>query len=246
MKRRLGAASPLWVQSQLFSTQCSVRFSVSRKRSPRVSKAQACAESISSSRNLTHLEFHLLSLLRVDSHDVLVMPECMSAVLLLCGHVPLQSLQHALRLEEEVKERGRSRWDKRRLNFLFMSLPPPLLCAPWWTYLRGIGLHCSQVVLQGQAAVVVENGLHSGEMGLHQPLPLSCNLLLQRLQHGLEVLDVERRGTSEDGATSPRENANYRIKAKADKRLLTSFRACRSDLGRFFDWLSASAHSFMI
>lgn len=49
----------------------------------------------------THLEFHLLGLLGVDSHNMLVMPECVSAVLLLCGHVSLQSLQHALRLEDK-------------------------------------------------------------------------------------------------------------------------------------------------
>lgn len=50
----------------------------------------------------THLEFHLLSLLRVDGHDVLIVPEGVSAVLLLGGHVSLQSLQHALRLEDTV------------------------------------------------------------------------------------------------------------------------------------------------
>lgn len=58
--------------------------------------------------------------------------------------------------------------------------------------LRGIRLYGSQVVLQGQAPVVVEYGLNSGKMSLHQPLPLSCHLLLQRLQHRLEVL-VQRR-----------------------------------------------------
>lgn len=56
----------------------------------------------------------------------------------------------------------------------------------------GLRLYGSQVVLQGQAAVVVKNGLNSDKMSLHQPLPLSSDLLLQRLQHRLEVL-VERR-----------------------------------------------------
>lgn len=48
----------------------------------------------------THLEFHLLSLLGVDSHNMLVVSECVSAVLLLCCHVSLQSLQHTLWLED--------------------------------------------------------------------------------------------------------------------------------------------------
>lgn len=61
-----------------------------------------------------------------------------------------------------------------------------------WTHLRGVGLHGGQVVLQSQAAVVVEYGLHPGKMRLHHPLPLSSDLLLQRLQHGLEVLAEER------------------------------------------------------
>lgn len=56
----------------------------------------------------------------------------------------------------------------------------------------GLRLDGGQEVLQGQAAVVVENGLNSYEMSLHQPLPLSGHLLLQRLQHRLEVL-VEQR-----------------------------------------------------
>ena len=52
----------------------------------------------------THLEFHLLSLLGVNSYNMLVVPECVSAVLLLRGHVSLQSLQHALRLEDKEME----------------------------------------------------------------------------------------------------------------------------------------------
>lgn len=56
----------------------------------------------SSTLSDTHLEFHLLSLLGVDGHDVLIVPEGVSAVLLLGGHVSLQSLQHALRLEDTV------------------------------------------------------------------------------------------------------------------------------------------------
>lgn len=61
---------------------------------------------------LSHLEFHLLGLLGVNGHDVLVMRERVSAVLLLYRHVTLQGLQHALRLQEEV---GR-RTDWARLN----------------------------------------------------------------------------------------------------------------------------------
>ena len=67
----------------------------------------------------------------------------------------------------------------------------PLLCAPCWTYLRGIRLYGSQVILQGQAAIVVEYGLYSDKMSLHEPLPLTSDLLLQRLQHRLEVLSEE-------------------------------------------------------
>lgn len=52
----------------------------------------------------THLEFHLLGLLGVDSYNMLVVPESVSAVLLLRGHVSLQSLQHTLRLEDKVEE----------------------------------------------------------------------------------------------------------------------------------------------
>lgn len=66
------------------------------------------------------------------------------------------------------------------------------------THLRWVGLHRGQIVLQGQAAVVVEYGLHSDQMGLHQPLPLSGDLLLERLQHRLEVLMEEGR-KREDG-----------------------------------------------
>lgn len=55
----------------------------------------------------SHLEFHLLSFLRVDSHNVLVVPQSVSAVLLLCSHVAFQSLQHALRLDVK-RERKRS------------------------------------------------------------------------------------------------------------------------------------------
>lgn len=52
----------------------------------------------------THLEFHLLSLLGVNGHNVLVVSECVSAVLLLCSHVSLQGLQHPLGLEGKVEE----------------------------------------------------------------------------------------------------------------------------------------------
>lgn len=66
------------------------------------------------------------------------------------------------------------------------------------THLRRVGLDRCQIVLQSQAAVVVEYGLHSDQMGLHQPLPLSVDLLLERLQHRLEVLMEEGR-KPEDG-----------------------------------------------
>lgn len=60
----------------------------------------------------THLEFHLLSLLGVDGHDMLVMRERVSAVLLLGSHVALQGLQHTLRLDHPVEERIESDRDK--------------------------------------------------------------------------------------------------------------------------------------
>lgn len=106
-----------------------------------------------------------------------------------------------------------------------------------WTHLGWIGLHCREIVLQGQPAVVVEYGLHSDQMGLHQPLPLSGDLLLQRLQHRLEVL------VGEGGVHLDLLFIHVLI-SLVNK--ITSFRACRSVLGRFLDWLSASAHSFMI
>lgn len=107
------------------------------------------------------------------------------------------------------------------------------------THLRWVGLHRGQIVLQGQAAVVVEYGLHSDQMGLHQPLPLSGDLLLERLQHRLEVL-MEEGSKRGDGV-------NLGLFSLMDSWVVsTSFRACRSVLGKFLDWLSASAHSFMI
>ena len=47
------------------------------------------------------LELHLLGLLGVHGLDVLVVSERVAAVLLLRGHVPLQGLQHVLRLGTE-------------------------------------------------------------------------------------------------------------------------------------------------
>lgn len=84
-----------------------VRFVVSRKGDPHL-KSTGTKRGTPRTLSDTHLEFHLLGLLGVDSHNVLVMPECVSAVLLLCGHVSLQSLQHALRLEGKVVERTES------------------------------------------------------------------------------------------------------------------------------------------
>lgn len=54
---------------------------------------------------LSHLEFHLLGLLGVNGHNMLVMRECVSAVLLLDCHVSLQGLQHVLRLQDKVGQR---------------------------------------------------------------------------------------------------------------------------------------------
>lgn len=56
------------------------------------------------------------------------------------------------------------------------------------TYPRGHGLQRGDVVLQGQAAAVVEHGFHSGHVRLHQLLPLVGGFLLQRLHLLLEVL----------------------------------------------------------
>lgn len=56
---------------------------------------------------LSHLEFHLLGLLGVNGHNMLVMRERVSAVLLLDRHVPLQGLQHVLRLQEQGRTEDR-------------------------------------------------------------------------------------------------------------------------------------------
>lgn len=50
------------------------------------------------------------------------------------------------------------------------------LCYLWW-----VALHSVQVALQGQTAVIVQSGYNTGKMSLHQPLPLTCYLLLQSL-----------------------------------------------------------------
>ena len=67
---------------------------------------------------------------------------------------------------------------------------------PWrelWgqTYPRGNGLQSGDVVLQGQAAAVVEHGLHSGHVSLHQLLPLVGCFLLQSLHFLLEMLPLQ-------------------------------------------------------
>lgn len=119
---------------------------------------------------------------------MLVMRERVSAVLVLDCHVSLQGLKHALRLQDKVGQRNRF----CEINPLREKLTR---LANLWTHLRWIGLHCREIVLQGQPAVVVEYGLHSDQMSLHQPLPLSGDLLLQRLQNRLEVL-VEEGGVN--------------------------------------------------
>lgn len=67
-------------------------------------RAQVCAHlnQIPHTLSHTHLEFHLLGLLGVNCHNMLVMSQCVSAVLLLCSHVALQRLQHTLWLEDTV------------------------------------------------------------------------------------------------------------------------------------------------
>lgn len=68
-----------------------------------------CQQKAASHLRGAHLEFHLLSFLGVDGLDVLVVPQRVSAVLLLGGHVTLQSLQHPLRLGGERESLG---WEK--------------------------------------------------------------------------------------------------------------------------------------
>lgn len=53
---------------------------------------------------------------------------------------------------------------------------------------RWVGLQGGQVVLQGETAPVVQHCLHPSEVSLDQLLFLTGCLLLQRLHHGLEVL----------------------------------------------------------
>lgn len=109
MKRSSAAASPLQVQylsthlrhalTPQYTAFCLL--SGQRETSSASPEVQVHTHTYSD----THLEFHLLCLLGVDSHDSLVVPECVSAVFLLCGHVSLQSLQHALWLEGRSKDR---------------------------------------------------------------------------------------------------------------------------------------------
>lgn len=122
------------------------------------------------------------------------MCERVSAVLLLYRHVALQGLQHALRLQEDKDGM------EDRLCEMAVKKPTRWACLNLWTHLRWVRLHRGQIVLQGQAAVVVEDGLHPDQMGLHQPLPLSGHLLLQCLQHGLEVLVEEGRDQDQSGS----------------------------------------------
>lgn len=58
---------------------------------------------------------------------------------------------------------------------------------------RRVGLQGRQVVLQRHPAAVVEHGLHTRQVRLHQLLLLAGCLLLQRLHHGLEVLKERRK-----------------------------------------------------
>lgn len=59
------------------------------------------------------------------------------------------------------------------------------------TYPRRNSLQGGDVVLQGQAAAVIEHGFHSGHVRLHQLLPLVGCLLFQRLYFLLEVLQQQ-------------------------------------------------------
>lgn len=56
------------------------------------------------------------------------------------------------------------------------------------TYPRGHSLQGSDVVLQSQAAAVIEHGFHSGHVRLHQLLSLVGCFLLQRFHFLLEML----------------------------------------------------------
>lgn len=58
---------------------------------------------------------------------------------------------------------------------------------------RRVGLQGRQVVLQRHPAAVVEHGLHTRQVRLHQLLLLAGCLLLQRLHHGLEVLKERKK-----------------------------------------------------
>lgn len=114
------------------------------------------------------------------------------------------------------------------LTFLSRGLrspgPPRLLCArcpegSWETYPRGDGLQSRDVILQSQAAAVVEHGLHPGHVRLHQLLPLVGCFLLQGLHFLLEVLPgrtrahISRGPNREDGAadSSVSKGASYFI-----------------------------------
>lgn len=57
---------------------------------------------------------------------------------------------------------------------------------------RRVGLQGRQVVLQRHPAAVIEHGLHTRQVRLHQLLLLASCLLLQCLHHGLEVLQEGR------------------------------------------------------
>lgn len=76
------------------------------------------------------------------------------------------------------------------------------------TYPRRNGLQGGDVVLQSQAAAVIEHGFHSGHVCLHQLLSLVGCFLLQRFHFLLEMLPLQthahvtREPNKEDGAAN--------------------------------------------
>lgn len=56
------------------------------------------------------------------------------------------------------------------------------------THPRWVSLQGSQVVLQSDAAAIVQHRFHTSKVSFHQLLLLACCLLLQGFHHCLEVL----------------------------------------------------------
>lgn len=88
-------------------------------------------------------------------------------------------------------------------------------------YLGRVGLQGSQVVLQGQAAPVVQHGLHAGQVSLHQLLLLTGCLLLQRLHHGLEVLHATLESQEQGSGCQPQSTLLAHSRMKLDGSFLS-------------------------